>query len=74
MTMLMMLAFLIDQVRQICCVKYQKARSHSGPLYALFEKTRVLIEIFIWDNWEALESFIGNPELRAPPKGAIDYV
>ena len=37
MTMLMMLAFLIDQVQQLCCTVYQKARKHVGTLRGLFE-------------------------------------
>jgi hypothetical protein len=36
MTMLMMLAFLSDQVQQLSCHVYQKARSHAGQLSVLF--------------------------------------
>jgi hypothetical protein len=36
MTMLMMLAFLIDQVQQLCCKVYQKARQHLGTLGRFF--------------------------------------
>jgi len=35
MTMLMMLSFLIDQVQQLCCKAYQKARKHVGRLSTL---------------------------------------
>ena len=66
MTMLMILAFLIDQVRQLCCVVYQKARKHIGALFVLFEKIRVMITIGIWYCWEKLERFIGDPASRAP--------
>jgi hypothetical protein len=40
MTMLMMLSFLIDQVQQLCCQIYQKARKHVGRLSTLFVTAR----------------------------------
>lgn len=67
MTMLMMLAFLIDQVQQLCCQVYQKARSHAGRLSVLFEKTRAMISLFAFDSWHTLYRFIGEPENRPPP-------
>ena len=41
MSMLMMLAFLIDQGQQLCCKSYQKARNHVGTFAGLFEFVRV---------------------------------
>lgn len=70
MTMLMMLAFLIDQIQQLCCHIYQKARQHVGARQVLFEKIRVLIEYGHWDSFKQLLIFIGEPENRAPPKEA----
>lgn len=70
MTMLMMLSFLIDQVQQLCCSRYKKARKHCGAFAVLFEKMRVLIEYAVWESFEALLIFIGEPESRAPPNGA----
>lgn len=67
MTMLMMLAFLIDQVQALCCKVYQAARKQAGPLYALFEKVRVLIQYCCWDSWLAIYQFIGDPKSRPPP-------
>jgi hypothetical protein len=67
MTMLMVLAFLIDQVQQLCCKVYQKAREHVGPLYALFERVRVLMQLSVWDSWYNLYTFIGDPAARSPP-------
>ena len=67
MTMLMMLAFLIDQVQQLCCAVYQKARKHVGTLSALFEEVRVLIKFGVWDCWFSLYRFIGDPQGRADP-------
>jgi hypothetical protein len=68
MTMLMMLAFLIDQVQQLCCKVYQKARQHVGRLTILFEKVRVLIEIFVFESWLHLYTFIGDPSSRPKPE------
>ena len=67
MTMLMMLAFLIDQVQQLCCKVYQKARQHTGRLTALFEKVRVLTEMLVFESWVHLYTFIGDPSSRPPP-------
>ena len=67
MTMLMLLAFLIDQVQQLCCQVYQKARQHVGRFSVLFENVRTLIRYAPWDNFKQLFKFIGEPENRAPP-------
>ena len=67
MTMLMMLAFLIDQVLQLCCNVYQKARKHVGTLRGLFEKVRNRIAIGMWESWHHLYTFIGGPSSRPPP-------
>jgi Transposase DDE domain len=70
MTMLMMLAFLIDQVQQLCCKHYLKARQHSGAFKVLFESIRVLLKHAAWQNFTELLIFIGDPDNRAPPDGA----
>lgn len=70
MTMLMLLAFLIDQVQQLCCKEYQKARAHVGTLTGLFEFARSLIKLFFWENFHQLWRFINNPDNRAPPDRA----
>ena len=70
MTMLMMLAFLIDQVQQLCCKVYQKARKHVGTFRRLFEKIQNRIDIAVWDDWHHLLTFIGDPESRPPPIGS----
>ena len=70
MTMLMMLAFLIDQVQQLCCKVYKKARKHVGTLRGLFEKVRNRIDIGVWESWHHLYTFIGDPSSRPPPIGS----
>lgn len=67
MTMLMMLAFLMDQVKQLCCKTYQDARKRAGCLSVLFERVRVFIETLVWDSWEVLYQFIAEPSKRGPP-------
>jgi len=67
MTMLMMLAFLIDQVQQLCSPAYQKARQHAGAFKVLFERIRNLIQFGVFVDWETLLTYIGNPSQRAPP-------
>jgi len=69
-TMLMMLAFLIDQVQQLCCKTYKKARKHVGTFKVLFETMRSLIRYAVWNNFEQLLVFIGDPDNRAPPDQA----
>lgn len=39
-TMLMVLAFLIDQVQWLCCDLFKKLKQKMGPWYSLFEKVR----------------------------------
>lgn len=68
MTMLMLLAFLIDQVQQECCKVYQKAREHTGVFRVLFERIRALVSMAIWDSFTQLLIYIGQPETRAPPE------
>ena len=68
MTMLMMLSFLIDQVQQLCCKVYQKARKHAGRLTTLFERARVLTGMIVFNSWDHLYTFIGVPESRPPPE------
>lgn len=70
MTMLMMLAFLIDQVQQLCCQVYQKARKHGGRLSTLFERIRTLIRFGIFDSWHQMYNFIGDPMSRPTPVGS----
>jgi len=67
MTMLMMLSFLIDQAQQLCCKAYQQARKHTGRLSALFEQIRSYIRINIFDSWQSLYVYVGNPLARPPP-------
>lgn len=53
MTMLMMLAFLIDQIQQLCDKFYKKVLTVMKK-QKLFEHVRVLIFHFIWESWNNL--------------------
>jgi hypothetical protein len=53
LAMLMLLAFLIDQVQQLRCIIYQQIKKSMG-LKSLFEMIRSIFQLFIFDNWTAL--------------------
>jgi hypothetical protein len=65
--MLMMLAFLIDQVQQGVCKGYKAARAQFGALSTLHERVRALFTLFIWESWTALFHAISHPHERPPP-------
>ena len=67
LTILMMLAFLIDQVQQLTCKVWQRARRLIGNFQAFCNEVRVLIKFGVWETWESLFVFIGDPHGRAPP-------
>ena len=69
MTMLMLLAFLIDQVQALCCKHYVKAQKHVGAFKLLFQTLCSLIRFAVWEGFEQLLVFVGNPNERSPPDG-----
>jgi hypothetical protein len=71
MTMLMLLAFLIDQVQQLCCYFYQKARQKVGALNELFIHKRTLVQYAIWRSWQDLYETIICPLTHPPPIGIL---
>jgi len=56
--MLMLLAFLIDQIQGMTCNLFQAAKKQAGSFQALWEKLRVLCEFVEWPSWEFLYQFI----------------
>lgn len=52
--MLMMLAFMIDQVQALCCGLFKKARANLKSHRALWEWFRSYFKCFAWESWEAL--------------------
>jgi hypothetical protein len=60
---LMMMAFLIDQVQEMCCSLFTKVLTKIGRKKYLWEKMRVYFMSFkISANWEGFWNFILEPE------------
>ena len=58
--LLMFLAFLIDQVQQLCCQLFNQALKKAGRKKYFWEKLRYFFETFIFDSWEVLYGVIGG--------------
>ena len=71
MTMLMLLAFLIDQVQQLCCKSYQKAKEKAGSFRELFIEKRVLFQYVVWETWQNMYETIISPSQHPPPIGIL---
>ena len=56
-TMLMLLAFLIDQVQLLCCKLYQKFKRRERLWHGVFERIRGLFIFFTWDSWQQLYEY-----------------
>jgi hypothetical protein len=50
--LLMMLAFLVDQVQEICCTLYQECRKFAGTYRELWAKMSTLFHYVRLDSWE----------------------
>jgi hypothetical protein len=51
--MLMMLAFLVDQIQELCCTLFQKCRTALHTYRNLWEEMRVLFRRVRFDDWES---------------------
>ena len=58
---LMMLAFLIDQIQQLCCPSFQAALKKCEKRIRLWEKMRNWFLTFFIDSWEAFFAAIAVP-------------
>jgi hypothetical protein len=67
MTMLMMLAFLIDQVQFLCCKLRKQVKEKCGAWYSVFEKIRSMFDVIVWDSWQQLYEVIIDPYNNHPP-------
>ena len=67
MTMLMILAFLIDQVQFLCCKLRQQVKIKCGAWYSVFEDVRSMFKKIIWDSWAQMYETIIDPENHPPP-------
>jgi len=57
---LMMLAFLVDQVQQLCCPLFQAARAKCRCKSSLWEKIRALFKTFVASSMEEILHCIAN--------------
>lgn len=67
MSMLMVLAFLIDQVQFLCCKLRQQVKEKCGAWYSVFEDVRARFQIAIWDSWAQLYKTLIDPRKHPPP-------
>lgn len=58
--MLMMLAFMIDQISEICCKLYQQARLKMGPKYSLWEEMRAIFRRYAVGTWDIFFGLIAG--------------
>ena len=61
MGMLMMLAFLVDQIQQLCCPEFSKALQKCIKRIRLWAKIREWFTTFFIESWEAFFEAIANP-------------
>jgi hypothetical protein len=59
-TMLMMLAFLIDQAQALCCTSFQAAKKRASTYRDLWEEMRILFQYFTWESWAAFYTAIAT--------------
>ena len=56
--LLMLLAFLIDQIQGMTCSLFQGAKKQAGSFQGLWEETRALFKFMEWLSWEQLYRFM----------------
>jgi hypothetical protein len=61
LAMLMMLAFMIDQIQQHSCPLFNAALKKAGAKYSLWEKIRGLFFIFYIKTWRDVFLFLIKP-------------
>ena len=61
--MLMMLAFLIDQVQEVCCSLFQQCKKVTGTNRNLWESMRTLFRYMRLDSWERFYLIVAKVEL-----------
>jgi hypothetical protein len=64
---LMMLAFLVDQIQQLCCALFQSVWKKLGSKRALWERMRALFQCFKLDSMETLYCAILHGFARNEP-------
>lgn len=64
---LMMLAFLVDQIQQLCCALFQSVLKKVGSKKALWERMRSLFHCFKLESMEMLYSALLHGFMRCEP-------
>lgn len=64
--MLMMLAFLLDQVQEICCSVFQRCKEFVGTYRNLWDAIRTLFRYVKFPDWETFYGVILKETLLAP--------
>ena len=59
--LLMLLAFLIDQLQALCCPLFQAALAKAGPRYALWERLRSHLTLMPFPGWREFYLFTERP-------------
>ena len=62
-TMLMLLAFLIDQIRFLCCPLFNAARNMAKANRELWQEIRFLFKYILLQSWESLYTTIAESPL-----------
>lgn len=66
---LLFLAFAVDQIQQLCCKVFQKARERAGTFSAFCATVLVSFKQFEIPNWSELLNYIANPIRILLPTG-----
>jgi len=66
-TMLMTLAFLIDQAQWLACDLFKKVKEKYKRWSTLYERVRNFFTCVVWTNWEQFFRLLLDPEGQLPP-------
>lgn len=67
MTMLMLLAFLIDQVQYLCCGLRKKLKEKLHTWIVVFERIKQMFLMIVWDDWSQMYELLIDPKSNPPP-------
>ena len=63
MGMLLMLAFLIDQLSELCDDTFQKAKAKAGTYRVLWNDMKFLFRYFVFSSWDNFLGSIANKRI-----------
>lgn len=62
--LIMMIAFMIDQLQELCCKVFQAALVANHARYSLWETMRNVVKFFVFKTWESFFSALIKPTRR----------